>query len=299
MSDVSAALFASTLRDRMLEKDVSFPMLSEQLSAAGTPVSIPTLRSWAKGTTLPAREATRRAVVTIEEVLEIDPGRLETLVSHAQWAQAVLPWDHIFPELTQGMRTVMADWDTRTLHGYSCHMVISNLDLDRPDPLVVHRLTFTATTDDVQTVHVAVDQIPHLGEGEDPESLTRVAIGARVVRQCSQPGVSLSILELRLAQTLAAGEAASIELHLPLADAAAAAHRFHAVSLRPALLVSASARLPRDLWHTLPGYETGSSRRRFGALTPQSRVERKGAVPVLQAAAVDVSDAIVWVDWGE
>lgn len=289
--------FAEALATAMTEREFTYASLAQALKKRGASVSAPTLRTWSRGEGAPARGSTRRAVATIEEVLQLRPGSLSTLLDVESSELAEHSCHDHFPTLCRVMADSRRACTVTPMPGHRPLMLLSELDLRDPAaPTVTLRLTFTSSLADMNCVHVAVDSA----------DLSREPIridGAQVGEWWPVPGTSLTVVELLLPRLLAIDDAWAIEAVLPAAEGAGqpgddGRRRFHTVATRPFNACVASVLLP-EATRTVPEpeYVAGWRRRRAGQTTPDSSTTVAPVAASIQSVAVDGEDGDVWVRW--
>ncbi|MEV7460980.1 helix-turn-helix domain-containing protein [Streptomyces rubiginosohelvolus] len=227
--------FAATLRAAIKRRGLSLQRISVKLGAEGFPVSPAALSYWQRGTNRPERAASLRAVEMLEEILEMPPGALLTLLGPPRprgrwnapspadrrtlWTEAAA-LDDALRLLGEETAQRLADVSHLSLH------VRSVLGADLSCAGSNFRRVLRAERDRVDRVLVVVHT-------SGARLLIEGLNGCRIGRIRSSGNAEYTVAELVLDRLLARGETAAIDYTLRSSDHRPRAYTRH-VLYRPA-----------------------------------------------------------------
>lgn len=203
--------FSDALRAAIAASGRSLESLRRRLEERGTPVSIATLSYWQSGRSLPQRSASLRAVLHLEELLQVPHGHLldrigprrRPFLPHGELVVAGLPIDH--PEAVRAL----ADVGFGSLHDVVDVTIHDTLDVDHEGRERVRTIRNV-----VRAVRDGAQRLPALLTLDVPsgESAEFVPVsGCTLGRQVSRPEVGVFAAELILDRPLRLGETAAAE----------------------------------------------------------------------------------------
>lgn len=106
-------VFGAAFRDALDARRTSLGALQRSLEARGTRVSLATLSYWRSGQREPEQEGSLRALAEIEQILQLDPGELESLLERRR--HRVAP--HLLADLSKDherIRDLLGELDFRS-----------------------------------------------------------------------------------------------------------------------------------------------------------------------------------------
>lgn len=197
--------FADVLAEAVSSRHITLDRLSQELKAAGTPVSIATLSYWQTGRSIPTRVRSLEALAVLEQLLRLPAGHLA----------AALPGD-----------VPTQDSALSQLHGDD-RMVRLLAELDFPPrqgfttQTMHHRTHFSLRERQqretvIQLIQADEDQLRRIPlmqqaeEGQTPPEMTD-PVGCRIGERVSSVELGLTLIELELDQPLQLGEMAVLE----------------------------------------------------------------------------------------
>lgn len=209
--------FAEALRSAIAASGRSLESLRRRLAERGTPVSIATLSYWQSGRSRPQRGSSLRAVLHLEELLQLPHGHLldrigprrRPFVAQQEVTSVGLPVDHPDAELA------LADLGFGASPDLVDVTIHDTLDVDGDG---VERVRTIRNV--VRAVRPGARRLPALLTLDVPsgESAEFVPVsGCSLGRQVSRPEVGVFAAELLLDRPLLLGETAAAEhrVHLP------------------------------------------------------------------------------------
>jgi hypothetical protein len=268
--------FPEALRAAIAASGRSLESLRRRLQERGTPVSIATLSYWQSGRSHPRRSASLRAVLHLEELLQVPHGHLldrigprrRPFLPHDAQAPARAAVDH--PEAGRAL----AELGFGTPHDAIDVTIHDTLDVDRDGVARVRtiRNVVRASQDGAQRLPALLAlEVP---SGERAHFLP--VSGCTVGRRVSRPDIVVFAAELVLDRPLRRGETAAAEHRVLLPRDDGPDHRVEHYLLRPVteLVVwvrFAPERLPArvESYSRLGGVTTSSPMRLAGATSVQ------------------------------
>jgi hypothetical protein len=203
--------FSDALRKAIAGSGRSLESLRRRLAERGTPVSIATLSYWQSGRSQPQRGSSLRAVLHLEELLQLPHGHLldrigprrRPFIQHEEVAAGGLPVDHPDAELA------LADLGFGGNPGLVDVTIHDTLDVDDQG---IERVRTIRNV--VRAVRPGARRLPALltigvPSGERAEFVP--VSGCTVGRQVSRPEVGVFAAELLLDRPLRLGETAAAE----------------------------------------------------------------------------------------
>ncbi len=203
--------FPDALRAAIAASGRSLESLRRRLEERGTPVSIATLSYWQSGRSRPQRTVSLRAVLHLEELLQVPHGylldrigpRRKPFLPHAELTAAGLPIDH--PEAERAL----AELGFGSLHDAVDVTIHDTLDVDHEGVARVRTIRNV-----VRAVKAGAQRLPALLTLDVPSSERARFVpvsGCTVGRQVSRPELGVFAAELVLDHPLRLGETAAAE----------------------------------------------------------------------------------------
>lgn len=222
--------FAEALHRAVQASGLSFRALAEAVTVRGTPVSPPTLRSWAAGRSHPTRSGSLQVLAGLEEVLELGPGMLQRHLQRDVDPSKVADVP-ILQRLTELARGFLRDWDCVDVQGLIRDLTVSTLLLESASDGHVHHCTV------LRAIHSGVDRTVIGVDGTgwvDPAQWRASAVvrGARIERVAELED-GLLLVELVLPRPLHADETTVIDIACPLPPRSPRPDRYRVLCLLP------------------------------------------------------------------
>ncbi|MCL6421855.1 hypothetical protein Bequi_00395 [Brachybacterium sp. JHP9] len=234
--------FATVLRRSIARSGLTIEETAARASHSGARVSAATLSYWTRGRSLPRRRSSLPVVIALESVLGLEDGTLADHVEIGADAWRYRSSNEVSAVVADNVEitSLREEWGLRWDDGLRRESVVSTLLLDPQEgpARIAYEAVVTATRDGADGVLLIFDA-PHARI--DALSPGR---GARIARQCELPSGRIAF-ELLLERPLRAGEAAVVDVALPLRTAPEEIRSFSAWSIRPAGAIIAQVELPR------------------------------------------------------
>jgi hypothetical protein len=203
--------FPDALRAAIVASGRSLDSLRRRLEERGTPVSIATLSYWQSGRSRPQRSASLRAVLHLEELLQVPHGHLmdrigprrKPFLPHDELTAAGLPIDH--PEAERAL----AELGFGALHEVVDVTLHDTLDVDHEGVARVRTIRNV-----VRAVRAGAQRLPALLTIDVPSGGNAQFLpvsGCTLGRQVSRPDIGVFAAELVLDRPLRLGETAAAE----------------------------------------------------------------------------------------
>ncbi|SDO60838.1 hypothetical protein SAMN04489867_0142 [Pedococcus dokdonensis] len=282
--------FSEALRSAIAGSGRSLESLRRRLAERGTPVSIATLSYWQSGRSLPQRGSSLRAVLHLEELLQLPHGHLLDRIGPRrrpfvpqQVTHGALPIDHPAAELA------LTDLGFGTSPDLVDVTIHDTLDVDEAG---VER--FRTIRNVVRAVRPGAQRLPALltidvPSGERAEFVP--VSGCRVGREVSRPDVGVFAAELVLDRPLRLGETAAAEHRVVLPRDLGARHCIEYYLLREVTELMIWVRFsPERLPSRVETYST------LGARTTSRPVTLSGSTSV-QHVLHHVGPGVVGIRW--
>ncbi|RSD16395.1 XRE family transcriptional regulator [Amycolatopsis eburnea] len=283
--------FAGALDAAISDAGLTLDRLREHLAARGVPVSRSALAYWRHGRSRPGRETSLRAVVELEEVLDLAPGTLTALLGPGERPSPPLPRAPLRERrrLWLSVRPVSLELKPPPEDQLRLWSVHDQLVVDeRQERRLRVRLVAEA----------AVDGVTRMLTYYQTEDLARRAPRFAAVDCCrlgrtrADTATGLVVGELVFDRELAAGDVAAVAYELVFPPGRAV-HGYHRRLTRPTSLYTCELRFGRD---------APSCVRRFvqrDLAAPRRHVERLrlGADHAVTLAARDLRAGIVGTSW--
>ncbi|UQN31093.1 hypothetical protein [Brachybacterium kimchii] len=233
--------FAMRLRETMISRGIGFAELAGMLARTGAPTSPATLSYWASGRSRPRRRSSLGVVQALEQCLDLEDGELVDLVDidAETWRyRSAAEAARLLPRAKEAEDARRA-WGLRWDDGLRREYVRTALDLDAPDgeAILHYDVVLTAQRGGADRL-LAVLEAPL----DSLASEEARVLGADLGRRAALPG-GATLVEVVLPRPLGEGEAAVLELALPLPGAMERG-RFVSWHMRPADLAVTEVHLP-------------------------------------------------------
>jgi hypothetical protein len=275
--------FPDALRAAIAASGRSLDSLRRRLEERGTPVSIATLSYWQSGRSHPQRSASLRAILHLEELLQLPHGHLldrigprrKPFLPHDELTATRLPIDH--PEAERAL----AELGFGSLHDVVDVTIHDTLDVDHEGVARVRTIRNV-----VRAAKAGAQRLPALltldvPSGESAQFLP--VSGCTVGRQVSRPDIGVFAAELVLDRPLRLGETAAAEhrVMLPRDDGSNHCIEYYLLRAVTELVIwvrFSPERLPTrvESYSDLGGKVTSSPIRLTGATSVQHVLHRVG-----------------------
>ncbi|UVY82552.1 hypothetical protein NLU66_09900 [Brachybacterium sp. NBEC-018] len=230
-----AQRFAERLDAAISAMGISVRALAAECERQGAPVSAPTLRSWARGTSLPHRRSSFAIVDVLEGVLGLDPGELRQNLQgeRAQQGGETL----FFSRIREDLDALRERHGAAGAEDLEVELISSVLHLrDSGESVVRHRVLFTAVREGVARVVLPLHRSGRaLGEIE--------ASGGEILASGPLGGEYLGIV-VEFPRALEPQEPALVEVAVSTMVRADQPGRFCAIALDPAEAIVAGVTSP-------------------------------------------------------
>ena len=193
--------FAEVFSEAVARQELTLDRLQARLRAAGAPVSSATLSYWQTGRSLPTRARSRKALLELEKILQLPPGRLFGALpgnAFTRWdPHTVMPADEV---VTQVMESMGLDMERRFTGVISLDEVV--IGPDRTARSVVVQRLLRSEEDGWSRFPIVSWQETELAQTPSAQALTGCLLGQVV----EVPSARLVVAEMLLPRKLARGE---------------------------------------------------------------------------------------------
>ncbi len=210
--------FAEAFREGLNRRGMSLETLRDSLAVRGTPVSLAALSYWRSGKRRPARNGSLAAVASIEDILGMFPGDLESLTTPGRRRLPRTDPFSVYGERQDAMGRLLAMVGMRTPFDELIEReVTTKYDLDERGRAyrLTHLSVMEAVVNDAQRFALVT-----AGENPDEGTPTHTALGGyEVERVVHDPEAMVSVAEMILDAPLPAGGTTVLEQQVTI-DAA-------------------------------------------------------------------------------
>ncbi|GAA1388111.1 hypothetical protein [Luteococcus peritonei] len=192
--------FASIFSEAVARQDLTLTRLQARLQAAGTPVSSATLSYWQTGRSLPTRARSRKALLELEKILQLPPGRLIGALpgdAFTRWdPHSVMPDDET---VTQALASMGLDLERRFTGVISLDEVV--IAPNRAERSVLLQRLLRSEEDGWSRFPIVSRQDTELAQAPSVQALTGCLLGQVV----QVPSARLVVAEMLLPRKLRRG----------------------------------------------------------------------------------------------